>query len=225
MKPKHKTWRQLLSVGLLNACVIACSDSSTAPAGDTKLEEIVLPLRVHRLRSSLIESLNAPVTLEQAQTLVSDVNAVWAQGTIRWIVEVLVEEEAVVTPTVLSAFNGATAVDFAVLWEAIGGDPQATGWDVYLVRDFGTAGFSGVYFSRTGVAFAKLADENDVVDLVNFGTRVLAHELGHSLSLPHVACPPEGNLMAPGCPGEVRTRLTGTQVTGARAQALRGQPV
>ena len=224
MNTKGKTWAQLLWVGLLSASSIACSDSSTAPAGDTKLEEIVLPLRVHLLRSSVIESLNAPITQEQAQTLVRDVNEVWGQGTIRWIVEVVVEEEAAVTPNVLNAFNGARAVDFPVLLEAIGGGSQAAGWDVYLVRDFGNAGFAGVYFGGTGILFAKLADQNGVIDLANFGTRVLAHELGHSLSLSHVACPPEGNLMAPGCPGEVRTRLSDAQVNAARAQASRGRP-
>ncbi len=224
MITKGKTWAQLIWVGLLSASVIACSDSSTAPSTDTELEEIALPLRVHLLRSSQVESLNAPLTVEQAQTLVADLNEVWAQGDIRWSVEVLVEEDAIVTPNVLRAFNGEAAVDSQVLLEAIGGDPQAAGWDVYLVRDLGNAGFSGVYFSGTGIAFAKLADQNDVIDLANFGTRVLAHELGHSLSLPHVACPPEGNLMAPGCPGEVRTRLTDAQVNAARSQALRGQP-
>ena len=224
MNTKGKTWAQLLWVGLLSASVIACSDSSTAPAGDTKLEEIVLPLRVHLLRSSQVESLNAPLTVEQAQTLVGDLNEVWAQGNIRWSVEMLVEEDAIVTPNVLRAFNGGAAVDVPVLLEAIGGNPQAAGWDVYLVRDLGNAGFSGVYLSRTGIAFAKLADQNGVIDLANFGTRVLAHELGHSLSLSHVSCPPEGNLMAPGCPGEVRTRLSDAQVNAARAQASRGRP-
>ena len=224
MISKGKTWAQLLWVGLLSTSVIACSDSSTAPSADTDLEEIVLPLRVHLLRSSQVESLNAPLTVEQAQTLVRDINEVWAQGNVRWSVDVFVEEDAIVTPNVSSAFNGERAVDFPVLLEAIGGDPHAAGWDVYLVRDFLNAGFSGVYFGRTGIAFARLADENDVIDLANFGTRVLAHELGHSLSLQHVTCPPEGNLMAPGCPGEVRTRLTGAQVAAARAQALRGQP-
>lgn len=224
MNTTSKTWRRLLWVGLLSASVIGCSDSSTDPSGDTDLEEIVLPLRVHLLRSSQIESLNAPLTVEQAQILVRDVSEVWAQGNIRWTVEVLVEEEAAVTPHVLSAFTGAAAVDFPVLLETVGGDPQAGGWDVYLVRDFGNAGFAGVYFSGTGMLFAKLADTNDVVDLANFGTRVLSHELGHSLSLPHVPCPQAGNLMAPGCPGEVRTRLTGSQVIAAREQARRGQP-
>lgn len=224
MNIKGKAWPKLFWVGLLSASVIACSDSSTAPAGDTELEEIVLPLRVHLLRSSQIESLNAPLTMEQAQTLVRDVNEVWAQGNIRWIVEGLVEVDAVVTPNVLSAFNGETAVDFPVLLEAIGGDREATGWDAYLVRDFANAGFAGVYFTGAGMLFAKLADENGVIDLADFGTRVLSHELGHSLSLSHVACPPEGNLMAPGCPGEVRTRLNSAQVSAARAQALRGQP-
>ncbi len=219
-----KTWPQLFWIGLLSASVIACSDSPTAPAGDTELEEIVLPLRIHLLRSSQIESLNAPLTAEQVQTLVSDVNEVWAQGNIRWSVEVVVEENAVLTPNVVSAFNGETAVDGQVLLEAIGGDRQATGWDAYLVRDFMNAGFAGVYFAGAGLLFAKLADENGVIDLADFGTRVLSHELGHSLSLSHVACPPEGNLMAPGCPGEVRTRLNSAQVSAARAQALRGQP-
>lgn len=224
MNTKGKTWPQLVWIGLLSVSAIACADSATAPAEDTELEEIVLPLRVHLLRSSRIASLNAPLTVEQAQTLVRDVSEVWAQGGIRWTVEGLVEEEAAVTANVVSAFNGATAVDFPVLLEAVGGDPRAAGWDVYLVRDFGNAGFAGVYFSGTGMLFAKLADQNGVIDLADFGTRVLSHELGHSLSLQHVACPPAGNLMAPGCPGEVRTRLTDVQVSAARTQAQRGRP-
>jgi len=225
MDAHNRIWLQLACVGLLSSSVVACSDSPTAPPPDEALHgEIVVPLRLHLLRSSQSTSLNAPLTVEQAQTLVRDVNTVWAQANIRWSIEVLVEDDAILTPNVVNAFSRPGGADFPVLLEAIGGDPADTGWDAYLVRDFGGAGFAGVYFTGSGIAFAKLADGAGEVDLVDFGTRVLAHELGHSLSLAHVACPPQGNLMAAGCLAQVRTGLTEAQVAAARRQAQTGRP-
>ena len=61
-------------------------------------------------------------------------------------------------------------------------------------------------------------------ELVGATARILAHELGHSLSLPHVPCTPAGNLMSPGCPAAGRTRMSEAQVAAARRQALTGRP-
>ena len=54
--------------------------------------------------------------------------------------------------------------------------------------------------------------------------RILAHELGHSLGLAHVACTTGGNLMAAGCTLGSRTFLNAIQITRVRLQAETGRP-
>ncbi len=68
-------------------------------------------------------------------------------------------------------------------------------------------------------------DPTGLRDLAGSGPRILAHELGHSLSLFHVACTDAGNLMSPGCPLGQRTQLTAGQVDMARLQASTGHPL
>jgi hypothetical protein len=55
-------------------------------------------------------------------------------------------------------------------------------------------------------------------------SRILSHELGHSLGLVHVLCTGQGNLMAAGCPLGSRTLLDATQITGTRMQAETARP-
>ena len=62
------------------------------------------------------------------------------------------------------------------------------------------------------------------VDIDDGMSRILAHELGHSLGLVHVPCADQGNLMAASCPLGTRTLLDATQITGARLQAETGRP-
>jgi hypothetical protein len=67
-------------------------------------------------------------------------------------------------------------------------------------------------------------DPTGARDLVVSGPRILAHELGHSISLEHGPCTTVGNLMAPGCTTGERTRLTEDQITFALRQARFNRP-
>jgi hypothetical protein len=74
--------------------------------------------------------------------------------------------------------------------------------------------------SRQGLIVSEL----DPAGLNDPG-RIAAHELGHSLTLDHVKCHSEGNLMSPGCRSVNRTRLEPAQIEDARKQAQFGEPV
>jgi hypothetical protein len=95
-------------------------------------------------------------------------------------------------------------------------------WDAFIVDNLAAlSGAPGVFIPSIP---ALVSSEVDPAGINDAG-RILAHELGHSLTLDHVDCPPEGNLMAPGCPGTDRGRLTDAQIEAARAKAETGRPV
>ena len=96
-------------------------------------------------------------------------------------------------------------------------------WDVFLAHSFGGI-TGGLYFPDIPAALSAELDPEGRRELTRATARILAHELGHSLSLPHVPCTTAGNLMSPGCEAADRTRLTEAQVEAARRQAEAGRP-
>ncbi len=88
-------------------------------------------------------------------------------------------------------------------------------WDVFLIQDLGGIA-GGFYFAGIPAVLSAEIDPFGQRELAGSAGRILAHELGHSLSLVHVPCTPEGNLMAAGCDSQDRTLLTATQVQAAR---------
>lgn len=89
---------------------------------------------------------------------------------------------------------------------------------------------AGIAWELDGIVREATADDREFAGALDRGGplddpgRILAHELGHSLTLPHVSCTPAGNLMSPGCAGSDRARLTAGQIERARAQAATGRP-
>ncbi len=214
-----RTWTRVLVATLVAA---ACgSDATSVPGGGPITPNtLVLPVRVHIL-SSRIAALEAGSDDAAVGALLGRVNEVWAQADIRWSLESVIREAAGAEDQLELALGGAIPLTGDVLASVLPRDSLTGGaWDVFLVRDLSAvAGFPGVFFpSIPGV----IASEVDPAGLDDPG-RILAHELGHSLTLQHVACTPAGNLMAPGCASSNRTRLDPDQILAARAQARTGR--
>lgn len=204
------------------AAVLALScGSGGEPAGpeDGRPPAITLPVRVHVLESRL-----TPIagTLSDAElgSLLSRVNEVWAPARIVWRLESIVREPALAEDELEEAFAGLAPITADLLASAFPRDRFSGGWDVFIVRDLTPAGVPGVYFPTIPMVVSSEIDPSGLGD----PGRILAHELGHSLTLLHVPCTTAGNLMSPGCPAADRTRLAPDQIEQARAQATLGVP-
>jgi len=204
---------------------VACGSSpmgGTPPPPPPSANTISLPVRVHVV-SSRIGQIDSGLSDAEVQALFGRANEVWAQADVRWVLESIAREPALMEDELEAAIQGTAPLTADLLLSVL---PQsnllAGGWDVFLVNDLtAVAGFPGIFFpSLPGM----IASEVDPAGIGDPG-RILAHELGHSLTLQHVNCTQEGNLMAPGCASTDRTRLTASQVAAARGQAELGTPI
>ena len=218
--------------GLLRACVLgaaalglpACGDEAVSgPISGPDTERITLSVRVHLL-SSEFAPLNTTLTNDEVGVLFARVNEVWQQADITWDIESIVREEALNADGFALVLTGqlpASSLNVASILPL--GRLLSGKWDVFLIQDLGGIA-GGFYFTGIPAVLSAEIDPFGQRELSGSAGRILAHELGHSLSLAHVPCTPEGNLMAPGCDSQDRTRLTATQVQAARQQAGRGRP-
>ncbi len=154
--------------------------------------------------------------------LVARVNEIWRPADVMWEIESIVREfaqsEDEIEEVLLAGRRFSTGVITAVL-------PKdrlfEEGWDAFVLHDLVSAGGSpGVYLAFLPAA---VSSEVDPAGLDDPG-RILAHELGHSLTLLHVECTLAGNLMAPLCDSHDRTRLTAEQIAQAREHAKTRRP-
>jgi uncharacterized protein YoaH (UPF0181 family) len=160
---------------------------------------------------------NREVTL-----LVERVNEIWGQAGIVWQIEMISREfaqsEDEVEQVMWSGWAFSTAVIAAILPED---RLFEEGWDAFVLHDLASTGAApGVYLAFIPAA---VSSEVDPAGLNDPG-RILAHELGHSLTLLHVECTAEGNLMAPGCDSGDRIRLSAQQIERARTHAKTRRP-
>lgn len=224
---KQTITRRAAPIALLALVAIAgCSDGSSV---DPEVDEggpVTLPLRVHILASERFPELDARIDEDEIAELLGGANQVWASAEIRWeVTEVLFEDAVEIDDfeRMLEEVAEGQDVDADVLRGILPRENRVPGeWDAYFIHDLGESPVAGVYFGA-GLLVVKVASRFESPDLDLTG-RVFAHELGHSLSLPHVPCVPRGNLMAVECLGEDRSRLEGSQIAAARRQSLRGVP-
>ena len=210
---------------LIASCVaLACGDDSgntgTGPP-PTSTETLRLPLRVHLLTSRL-----APIhsTLDNGEVsiLVERVNEISSQTDVVWQIEAITREFAQSEDQVEQVLLAGRPFSATVITAILPKDRLfEDGWDAFLLHDLSSTGVGpGVYLA---VIPASVSSEVDPAGLNDPG-RILAHELGHSLTLLHVACTAAGNLMAPGCDSQDRTRLSPEQIEQAREHAKTRRP-
>jgi hypothetical protein len=200
--------------------LVGCAAGNPAEAED---QTITLDVRVHLLASARSTALTTTLTEAELESLFGRVNEIWSQAGIHWHIESLVHERASNPELFERMLRGETPPDIGSVAAVIPRDDLSEGdWDVFFIRQL--VGAAGVYFPGIPAVLQPEVDPPGRRGLDGGLSRILAHELGHSLGLQHVPCSPEGNLMAAGCPGENRTRLTSSQIMAARNQARVGNP-
>jgi len=185
------------------------------------LEVISLPLHVHVV-TSRITRVHASADIQSVDRMLERINEVWASAGIHWALQETATHALASEDRIIAAMNGNASITLEFLLEAIlGPGTTADGWHVFLVHDLASLiGAPGIYLPQRQ---SLIVSELDPAGLNDPG-RIAAHELGHSLTLSHVPCVSEGNLMAAGCASKNRTRLEPGQVTAARRQAQLGAP-
>ena len=213
--------RDRLSVLLAIAMILgACSDG----AGPGHPDPIELAVRIHLVQSDQVDELNVGLTDTEVTELMTAVNETWAQAGVVWSLESMVREDALNESLFHSALTDPTVSPVSVLTSVLTSENLRPDiWNVFLIRDFG-GGLGGVYLGTEKLVVSTEIDPSGQRDIGDGMSRILAHELGHSLGLVHIPCAGEGNLMAAGCPLGTRTLLDATQITRARLQAETGRP-
>lgn len=207
----------ILAAGL----IAACDDGPTAPPDD---QAFILDVRVHLLESAESPALTTTLTETEVETVFEGVNEVWSQAGIEWRIESVVREEAENGEAFERMLRGEAPFGFQGVADVIPRANLAPGtWHVFLIRSLG-GGLAGVYLPSLPAVLQPELDPLGNRGLSGGLVRILAHELGHALSLPHVPCVATGNLMVPGCAQGVRTRLDESQIRAARIQAATGRP-
>ena len=208
---------KLHAIGLI-AAVLVAGLSGEAAVNDLT---IVLPLRVHVLSSADVR-LDASSSDAEVSAMLDRINHIWSAADIRFELESIVREQ-LDDATMLPSPDSSNTITKDRFIAALPSDQLiGSGFDLFLVHDLAAvAGPPGIFLRQIPAA---IGSEVDPAGLNDPG-RILAHELGHALTLRHVACTSAGNLMSPACDGSDRGRLTLRQITAARAQAETGRPI
>jgi len=199
------------------------SPTNTDEVG-TDFDPIMLDVRIFLMESADSPGLTSTLDENELQQLMNGVNEVWDQANIRWEVEQVQISQALNGENYEKMLRGEIPRTSELLLSVIPEeDIDSDKWDIFLINELG-GGIGGIYFPGIAAILQPETDPLGVSGLEGGLIRILAHELGHSLTLAHVPCALPGNLMAPGCPQGVRTRLTQSQVDATRNQAATNRP-
>lgn len=211
--------------GVYLVCILLNVGSTQAKEVESSAirpRQISLPVRVHLVQSQ-IPPLQATFDEQKVQEMFVRINKVWAAAGISWSLKQTIMQPIASEEVIISAMQGSTKITSDFFLEAIMNSKKSPReWNVFIVHDLTSVlGAPGIYVSsQQGLVISEL----DPAGLNDPG-RIAAHELGHSLTLVHVKCHSEGNLMSPGCRSADRTRLEPAQIEDARRQAQLGEPV
>jgi hypothetical protein len=190
--------------GVLHAAAVGWA---RPPAWGHAGEYLIVPLRIHLLRSERHPELNCGLTDEDVQRILGKINGIWAQAGIQFYRESLRREPA----QDAHLPEGGSLEDAALKLRPP--DSLAEGmFHVYYVHQLPVNGF---YVRRDAIFVQDAAALRPVEGGIDEPLpRVTAHELGHALSLPHRQ--DLTNLLASGTTGVL---LNEAEITRARAAA------
>jgi hypothetical protein len=172
-----------------------------------KLEEIVIPVRIHLMQSASIIPMHTTLTEPDVQRIFGKVNRIWSQAGIRFEIESIVHTEATEAPPEMAKEHEHTRVKSMIPKTSL--SPAAI--DVCYVKEVTPNGF---FYGEPIVVkdTAKLRPVEPGLDEPL--PRVTSHEIGHALSLTHRQ--DTTNLMASGTNG---FSLNDSEIQAARAKA------
>ncbi len=215
-----QSMRTSIAIAVVAFAIAAPPASSARQSG---AQQLVLPVRVHMLTSGAIPELNSTLSEDEVRHVFVEVNAVWQQAGIRWEVESVLREAAKnegAFPAARETGQSGRGRFRSILLQVCPENQWLEGaWNVCVIREFPVPA-GGVFFpERRQVLWSELNPREEM------HPAILAHELGHSLCLPHDPESPN-NLMRGGpARGQARgVELTPTQIAVARRQAATGSP-
>jgi hypothetical protein len=194
------------------------TEGTEMESGGTEMAQITVNVHMVLLQSDHAESLHCTLTDEELQSRYDEINAIWAQANIQFQFEPAIRIAAQNQGQYLQALQSENMPLMPAIKNTI---PPATfnesTWKMVLVEDLGNNP-PGVYSCNEGLLISSqyFGHQDNIVPAT-----VWAHELGHSLGLPHLCGQGENLMCADGTQPEV---LFEEQIEIARAQATTGSP-
>lgn len=220
-----KSFKAILFLFIVLGCCAAYGHSqSVSNAGLNDNGKLIkLPIRIHLLKSD-DKMLSSTIKKDEVKKIFLRVNEIWKLAGIKWEIESFTEEKAQNREDYQKLQKLGFGVDFNFQRKTMTSvypkdNLLKNGWNIFFISDLGVMP-TGVYHAETQCLI--VGQKSDHEDL---NPSIVAHELGHSLSLPHTT--ELYNLMAvkqEGIKPEEKIRLTQKQIDQARSQAEKKTP-
>lgn len=168
---------------------------------------IVIPVRIHLVQSSRYPSLHALMTETTIRSLWTEVDSIWSAARVRFVIESVEPLISIDVPAKRWLQRDRNWVRSAIPASKLHGDAL----DLCFIHEMGPNGFyygEPVVVSETPAAYKVSGGAENRV------ARVIAHELGHAMTLQHRD--PKTALMAPGSTG---IKLDEKEILSARTAA------